>query len=434
MRYTRCEQLDGPGFFAEVGRLWAGTLKRDDRSSPTPDDYESFDAVQEAVLEALLDFEELRRNANGLTSKERRTALGLIARAQRLYRRAADAIAWQLLDGQLWIARRLYSGSAPPHLRDSNWKATMAAARALRRQDGDSFALYADLTSFIGNGDLLQRTTEGFTLIEVKEGEKNRQILGALNAARHGCKVPLGMLLSEGEKSSRHIERVVGQATRIARAAQIINEGKGEELGRQSRVPDEYMREVSFADRVGSAIVRSAERDWALDVIDSCLYLGAYRGWWRSGIAFEKIWMDHEAQGDGPLVNLATNFSIPLAQPLHLHRELQPYAVEIASGEVVVYMQLALEKFVALGRALGLTVDWMTRADTERYARRMPRNEILRWKNRGIGARYKASAEVALGNALVGRMFFDQMTPISAWEMTGSSLVTTYTGGEWDLK
>lgn len=97
-------------------------------------------------------------------------------------------------------------------------------------------------------------------------------------------------------------------------------------------------------------------------------------------------------------------------------------------------MQLALKKFIDLGRALGLAVDWLTRADTERYARRIPRNEILRWKNRGIGATYKASAEVALGNALVGRMFFDQMTPISAWEVTGSSLVTTFTGKGGDAK
>src|SRR5690606_36131684 len=85
-----------------------------------------------------------------------------------LFRGVADSIAWQMIQGQLCYARRLFKDQRPPSLGDSNFESVILAARHMREQDPSSMPLIADLTSLVQVGDLMVAVPDrGLSMIEV---------------------------------------------------------------------------------------------------------------------------------------------------------------------------------------------------------------------------------------------------------------------------
>jgi len=92
-----------------------------------------------------------------------------------MYRKLMDCVAWQMLEMQLYAARRLYQSQRPPSLKHSNFNSVKSASDFETSEDHAKFALISDLTSFVQVGDLLVYDADkGLAVVEVKEGEKNK--------------------------------------------------------------------------------------------------------------------------------------------------------------------------------------------------------------------------------------------------------------------
>jgi hypothetical protein len=95
------------------------------------------------------------------------------------FRGLANAIAWQMLSGQTYIARQVFRKQTPVRLRErDNLQSVINAAKYAQGTDLCRFVLISDLTTFVQVGDLLigEPLDGRITLVEVKEGEVNRAV------------------------------------------------------------------------------------------------------------------------------------------------------------------------------------------------------------------------------------------------------------------
>ena len=135
MPYSKVEQLDGVDFFVNVERTWIVTVRQEAGLPLSSEDLARFQTAQEEILAVLLSLERLRKTVQSSPTATTNHSLALLSRAERLYRRAADAIAWELPDGQLWVARRLFTDERRPSLLHSNCESAMEVSRHLRDQE-----------------------------------------------------------------------------------------------------------------------------------------------------------------------------------------------------------------------------------------------------------------------------------------------------------
>ena len=157
-------------------------------------------------------------------------------------------------------------------------------------------------------------------------------------------------------------------------------------------------------------------------MVDRCLFVGAYTGTWKSGFAFD-AWMKADADTAGPTFDLRAVFRAPLVHPLQIHPEMAKWAAAVAFGDVRVLVRLAVPRFVKLAEEFGLESAWLSKAETERVARLLPRKtDLFRWEGRGLSFAHRGR-KLAVATGAVGRMVYGLETPSCAIETMGSSLV-----------
>lgn len=416
---TPWTDFDGEAFWTRLDRLYVLT-------STGPKDaaaVEDFVEAQEEVLAALLGVEArrdvLRRERAAHSRAEHERATRTLDRAEAAIRRAADGLAWLMVNGQLWILRRLHAGMERPVLGTSEWQSVLATAREYCRSHPGEFALMTDLTSFIDIGDLLVRTRDSLTIIEVKTGAVNARLMSALFG--HGTPEPLETVFAEhGDGAIRQAERMLRQAGRMTNAAKILKTGRGQEYGKELRVfGDEPMKEDQYTHQLASILEGTSARGRSIGEVDGCLFIGAYKGnaVLKSGAVFS-AWMNSDPALEGPTIDLRQASSIPLATPLHVRPMLRKYALAIERGDLRVLIRLALPLFGRLASEKGLTLASLSKAKTEEFMRNAPsRSDIFLWKQRALGASYHG-VKIALGGGLLGRVLHSQLSPSGAIEIT----------------
>src|SRR5690606_10340458 len=121
--------------------------------------HKDFSKAQRIICNGLLEKEEelekikialknARRDKNKNLVTELETKKIVNHFRQLVYRKLADSIAWQLIKGQHYVARRLFINQPPPVINSSNISDVIKRVNELNK-DEQSFALISDLTSFI---------------------------------------------------------------------------------------------------------------------------------------------------------------------------------------------------------------------------------------------------------------------------------------------
>lgn len=106
---------------------------------------------------------------------------------------------------------------------------------------------------------------------------------------------------------------------------------------------------------------------------------------------------------------------------MHMLPNLSKHAWEIMRGEVVILTCFALDKFMSLASAFGLTVEWVG-TDTAGEIAKEP--AIFVWNNKLMRFRLDG-AESYLARGSLVRTLFDLNTPSSVIELIGSNLIKT---------
>jgi hypothetical protein len=378
---------------------------------------------ERAALKARLKLRDSKRPAND-TRKEVDHALARLDEAEAILRKLADTIAWQLLGNQLWLARRLNTDDAPPSLLHSNVQSYVQFTDQFNAENPMGFALISDLTSFVRLGDILARDGELHALhvLELKEGKVNDELLPlAQFAAKTKCEhlVP-NFEKTESPKKVQQLKRLIRQTERLEQTQELINTGIGQDArGDRVRLSEDVMEECLYADRLAELIEQSQSSNWAIDVIDGCLFVGVYRGHFRDGLAFQ-MWLK-ESDVDGPICDLRTTLFAPLGTPLYLIPPLFSHVEDIHGGNVRVLFCLSLSHFVSLFEEYGLKVGWLEPKESAEFNPKASHQLLLR-QGRVMTLNLGGfTSHVGIG--ILSRMFYNFMMPTTVVEMLGSNLV-----------
>lgn len=252
----------------------------------------------------------------------RLVGLAPISYSQRVAGQVTKACHSRQGEGDRWNAVSLSSLSMVG-LSNSNFESVIAAARHMRGQNPDSMPLISDLTTFVQIGDLFVADPKsGFSIVEVKEGKKNRDVFSLASFYKQsGCE-HFKHIVSETETphTVKQFERVLRQMDRMDFASKVIGEGRATDPDTRQEIyiPEPYIPMEDWDEELNKVIDDAAEKGWALDVIDRCLCVGAYTGNMLvpSPVAF-LTWLHKIADGEFiPAARLIDATYIPLALPI----------------------------------------------------------------------------------------------------------------------
>ena len=335
-----------------------------------------------------------------------------------LYRIAMDTVAWQMLESQLCYARRFFREQRQPSLSNSNFESVVLAARELREQNPDSMPLIADLTTFVQIGDIMHFDPHrGMTIAEVKQGEKNHKILKLANFYRHsGCE-HFKRRVSEAETSHtvKQMERMLRQMDRMDFAANVLGSGKGKDPDSkwEIHIPEPYMPTEDWDEELNELFEEAAEKGWAINVIDDCLFVGAYAKHMlpASPIAF-LAWLNEFSSGEFiPAARLIDSVSVPLALPLFAMPTSPERMMDLLFGRLHVCMGISIPGLVAACEKNGFTVR-PPKNKRERKWVHETRGEAIRYKGQAIVLERDGKAMIP-GTGIFVRCLFHFQRPVS---------------------
>lgn len=392
--------------------------------------HKDFAEAQNIICEGLLEKEEelekykndlksARQNKNKNLISELKTKLIVNHFRQLVYRKLADSIAWQLINGQHYIARRLFINHPPPVVKNSNITDVMNRVNELNKIDGQSFALISDLTSFIQIGDILWKTPKGITLIEAKEGEKNetaREILDLLKLPEE-ANYDEAFPPTFNHKMKEQIKRIHRQDVRAIRAADVINNNIGTDpvSGKPMIITEVNYEHEFYFDDIERLIKESKEKDWAYDIIDECLHIGAYRNnWTEYGPTALELIVKQTTGKEIKSIGLLNNLNIQITEPIFLKPFDNKTILELLSGEVMIYMVLDYEQIINKFNAQGVTANWSSKKETHKLKDGNPYSrEIITIENQAISISYKKHS-LHLGSGFFVRIVSDNLKPNNA--------------------
>jgi hypothetical protein len=277
----------------------------------------------------------------------------------------------------------------------------------------------SDLTSLVQVGDLLVRGGEGGSLaiVEVKEGEMNERILAFSQSIREvQCPYALQSFRdAHGEKAFEQLKRVNSQKARAEAIANLLNEERGLDpnLKLPIRIQQVPIPITTYDANLSHAVEESNKRGWAIDVIDDCIFLGAYRGEMRRGshVIF-KGWFDASGSTtDSPVIELRRSLAEPLALPPFARGISRDKSLDVIFGRCVVHVGVHVPKLIDIIRKTGVSVRSATRKEAAQF--KVSAGDPILLEGRPVLLDY-GGATTILYDGILFRMLFHGLTPSAA--------------------
>jgi hypothetical protein len=150
-----------------------------------------------------------------------------------IYRRVIDAIAFCMLRTESHVVRRLSLHDRPPNLDFSTLISAKKAANSMNAESRLTFALLADLSTFIHVCDILRidlrGKSPGVSLIELKSGHVNTFLLSHLESYEPKPE-SVERLRQDNKIDKRYLpqaERILRQKVRLTQINELLRYDKG---------------------------------------------------------------------------------------------------------------------------------------------------------------------------------------------------------------
>lgn len=341
----------------------------------------------------------------------------IIQNRLQILKHIADGIVWQIIGGQIHIARRLHTQTKGSKiLTESNIKNAVEIANKINI-DENKFALISDLTTIVQIGDLLIRDKYRFGVMELKDGEVNKEVERIINELKSN-NINFNDLKSNlSAKTIDQINRVIKQEKKLLNAIEVINNDKGTDpVGSGEIIVYTPVKEIEkYHLELSKLETDIRTKNWSYTIIDRCLHIGFYK------ITFIQL-SDNilkeilkEETNNYIIIDLR-QIIYQVSEPL-FGKSLSPELVlNILTGEVKVLIGLNVDKMIEYFNLLGLESRWMTKKETMRAKESTPRKGILEVNNKAISVKAKDGKENVLMWGIFSKIFFDSITPKSIAE------------------
>lgn len=395
--------------------------------------HRAFERAQEQMVVLLEDLE-------GETDPEERE------RSELIIRKIADCIAVQMLQYQTHFMRRFCLHQRAPGLDMKTIKAALPEANRLNAESRQTFALLADLTTFIHVADILRldgRDRGKLSLIELKTGNVNEVLLSALE---HYNPEPESVkrIARDPAIQDRHRKqavRMMNQKIRVRQAEEFFvkDEGIDPGLGVPIQLSGPMIYTRPFDEMVGQLCEAARGSGFGAGTVDWCFHIGAGHGPTReeatkraSSSLNHAIAVAAQRQPDGfaavreevvaavggdrddnfILIDLFGNNLHSIATcPFLVWRVGRSHLADLVSGNIRLVAAFDLQKFVWLARREGAKVDFASRRESEEMKAKFGAINIMTWGHRAITYPY-GEATMFFTSALFGRVINDLMRPL----------------------
>ncbi|RYZ91415.1 MAG: hypothetical protein EOP04_00570 [Proteobacteria bacterium] len=375
-------------------------------------------SIQEQLQILKASLKEAYRSKNRLRLVRIKADISYNEFKENLVRHLMDTIVWQILQGQLYISRRLYLGvEGSKMLKDTNIESVLSVADRINETPGD-FALIADLSGYIQSGDLLCKIGRQIVLVEVKDGDRNHEIVEILGEIQAG-EIDLIEATSKYKLSEKDLKQLERQAKQIAvmeNISNIVNTDKGFEHGTNN--PIEIITPAESTPRFTNDLYEVRKQLdnrnlWGYTVVNECLHIGLYKGPFKIvGAKLLKAIGDTNSQNT-VLINYKTVIR-SLNKPFFLLPFEREYIFNILFGRMDLYFLLDLDAFISIASDFGMKARWATERETNKE-RAKGNKELFILNGRGIvvalanEAEFKQELFIAAG--AIHKIVYEHINP-----------------------
>lgn len=273
----------------------------------------------------------------------------------KVLRRFIDSIVWVLFDNEHSSIRRLALPGKNDNLSKENIIDSMIAADLIN-EDPTSIAIVSDMTMFVHAGDLVvYKMGQSVSLVEVKSGEKNIEFSHAAQfSVESQCQhFDEQFIKNLNEKDIKHYTRTKKQWQRLTDITQTINKGTGYDHYHKTLVnieDENYIPEFYNQAIVNCWNEIKSGKNWSIEVIDDCVYVGAYK---KSDMGFVgfNTWMDG-TNFKGRVFNISDSIGNHFVQPLFNLNLPHELIEDIITGNLIIVLCLDYNKFMQLANQM----------------------------------------------------------------------------------
>ena len=330
-----------------------------------------------------------------------------------IFRNLADTIAWQMLNGNHYFLRRLYTHeTGEKDLIDKSFEFVIDFSDKINKNP-DAFCLISDITNSIQLGDCLIVDEEGVKISEIKSGEANFK---ALNVIKENelteSKFDEEELKKEfDEKFIKQLKRMLTQNAKTERASKIIQDNKGDDPKYKDTkvyITESDTEIETYHSALINLINQLDEKDWAYDCIEAIVHIGVYKNDWRLYGQFSmKSLCD-----PFPFVDLMSSRGIAICEPVFLMPIRDDKIIDLVLGRIKIFIGIDVEKFIEFSNHLGIKASWSSSKELHKYLDSFKYNskEMYSFNNKGIKVEIN-SQELFLGHGFFSKMIFDHILP-----------------------
>ena len=350
-----------------------------------------------------------------------------LSNRENIFRKLADTIAWGYIIQDHPTARNLYIGRNVAPIQNSEAEIYLGFKKEFAEKNKLGLSLFADITSFIQIGDAVLAVSDGtngrhLKIAEIKSGDINYKLLDMLTGKKVINEESMGDLTKN--ELDQGI-RIIKQLKRLKSAVSVIRDGEGlDATGSYRRTVDvEHVSADYYNDIVNDMLKNCGQKGWSIDVIDDCLYLGAYNldaslnGAYR---AFNE-WMN-EMDVRYPIINFQSTFCHPLFEPPFLTGIDKMDLVDIALGKKIILTCLDFDKWFEIGNSIGLNCDWQSRSESDKYLKEKNGDALFKFNNKLVNVSLGDSSFM-MGDAVPACISFEFLSPSSAMELLKEALI-----------
>lgn len=347
---------------------------KEDKNKITEYRHIGFKKAQELVLDELLNYEiqieelnktlkESRRNRNKIVEEDTQKSINTIKYKTSILRIFMDFIAWQFLGGQYYRVRRFYDmrkkDNSRPTLSKSNIESVKNAVEYYHALSPLNFALISDLTSFIDIGDILLMDNYQLVPIEVKEGEKNKEIFDFLFKEKM-----LESLETIDENFLKQAKRILNQAERGHLLCNFLKNEKGidpfTEL--KTEVNKEAFEIKTYIDEFEKLVANLDVKNYSYTRIEDIISIGIYQ---KEMIRMGDILIPLlNREKEYPVFNYREKFQMPISEPIFYYGLSKKTIFDILFGRINIVMSINLDKFIELCNLEGLDARYLSEEET----------------------------------------------------------------------
>jgi len=388
--------------------------------------HDGFKKAQKLVIDEILYYQNLVREKKTELKEYRRVKdtenherveieLQIINQRVSTFSHIMDGLAWQLLGGQIHIARRFHIGEdSSKFLDSSNIEHAIKVADNINESPLD-FALISDLTNFIQIGDILVKKNNLVGTIELKEGKVNQEIKNFFRELEKD-NIPITDKALDDKfdaKKAKQAKRMLRQDLRAERAVQVINSDKGIDPATEKPITvyTPTMKTVGYQQEFVKLSKALQSKSWAYVVLENCLHIGMYK---EEGIAaipaIEEIL---KAQKSNFIVIDWISITHNLSEPIFVKPLPPDFIIDILTGRVKVIIGLDFDNLIELFNEIGIETRWLSTKQTAKLKQKSNNTGMRIVNNRAISMKVPnlKETEIIIGDGIISKILYDNILP-----------------------